>query len=168
MTGHARRPTIITSPDQVPAGDGRPCVFLGGSIDMGNAPDWQAELIAALAREDVLVLNPRRANWNAAWQPDAADPNFRMQVEWELSALERADIIVLYFAPGSLSPVSLLEMGLHARSGKLILLCPDGFWRKGNVDITAERFGLCQVASMTALVEAVGAKVAALRKGNGW
>src|SRR3546814_8063343 len=54
-----------------------------------------------------------------------------------------------------LSPISLLETGLHARGGKLILLCPEGFWRKGNVDITAERYGIEQVATMDELAAAV-------------
>src|SRR3546814_4292495 len=58
------------------------------------------------------------------------------------AALESAAIIVMLLAPGSQSPISLLETGLHARGGKLILLCPEGFWRKGNVDITAERYRL--------------------------
>src|SRR3546814_14893140 len=65
------------------------------------------------------------------------------------AALESADIIVMLLAPGSQSPISLLEKGLHARGGKLILLCPEGFWRKGNVDITAERYGIEQVATRT-------------------
>src|SRR3546814_5771597 len=63
------------------------------------------------------------------------------------AALESADIIVMLLAPGSQSPISLLETGLHARGGKLILLCPEGFWRKGNVDITADRYGIEQVRS---------------------
>ncbi|MEC7119524.1 MAG: nucleoside 2-deoxyribosyltransferase domain-containing protein, partial [Pseudomonadota bacterium] len=69
-------------------------------------------------------------------------PNFRQQVEWELAALEQADLIFIYFAAGSHSPISLLELGLHAQSGKLIIVCPEGFWKKGNVDIVAHRFGL--------------------------
>lgn len=76
-----------------------------------------------------------------------------------MGALESADIIVMYFAPGSQSPVSLLEMGLHARGGKLILLCPEGFWRKGNVDITAERYGVEQVATMDELAQVVRRRV---------
>ena len=153
-------PRTVTSPQQLPADHARPRIFLGGSIDMGRAVDWQAELVKSLGDLDVVFLNPRRPDWNPAWKPVAEEPEFRRQVEWELGALESADIIVMYFAPGSQSPVSLLEMGLHARGGKLILLCPEGFWRKGNVDITAERYGVEQVATMDELAATVRRRVA--------
>lgn len=155
------RATVVTAPERPATTPDRPRIFLGGSIDMGNAPDWQKQLIAGLADRDVVILNPRRPDWNPAWRPEASEPEFRRQVEWELEALESADIIVLYLAPGSQSPVSLLELGLHARSGKVILLCPPGFWRKGNVDITAERYGIQQVASLEELHKAIDARLAA-------
>jgi hypothetical protein len=151
---------VVTSPEALPIDDARPRVFLGGSIDMGRAADWQAALVKSLGDLDVVFLNPRRPDWNPAWKPDASEPEFRRQVEWELEALESADIIVMYLAPGSQSPISLLEMGLHARGGKLILLCPEGFWRKGNVDITAERYDIEQVATMDDLAAAVRRRLA--------
>jgi hypothetical protein len=131
---------------------------------MGKATDWQRDMIAALADEKVTILNPRRADWNPAWKPEASDPHFRQQVEWELAALDSADIIILYLAPGTQSPVSLLEMGLHARGGKLIVLCPDGFWRKGNVDITAARYGVEQVSTIEELTRLVRRRIGALNK----
>jgi hypothetical protein len=156
----AAAPVVVISPQALPSDHVRPRVFLGGSIDMGSAPDWQAAMIRALADQDVVVFNPRRPDWNPAWKPVASEPEFRRQVEWELAALESADVIVLYLAPGSQSPISLLEMGLHARSGKLIVLCPEGFWRKGNVDITAQAYGVRQVADLPALTAAVREKIA--------
>ncbi|MDG2529392.1 nucleoside 2-deoxyribosyltransferase domain-containing protein [Caulobacter endophyticus] len=153
-------PTVVTSPEALPAAHDKPRVFLGGSIDMGKAVDWQAQIIAALSDQDVVILNPRRPDWNPAWKPVAQEPEFRRQVEWELAALESADVIVLYLTPGSQAPISLLEMGLHARTGKLVVLCPEGFWRKGNVDITAERYGVKQVETLDALIAEVKARVA--------
>ena len=32
-------PTVVVSPQPLPIDDARPRVFLGGSIDMGGAPD---------------------------------------------------------------------------------------------------------------------------------
>ena len=151
----SRGPTAVVSPQPLPIDDNRPRVFLGGSIDMGGAPDWQAAMTAALADMDVVILNPRRPDWNPNWRPEADEPEFRRQVEWELAALETADVIVMYFAPGTQSPISLLEMGLHARGGKLIVLAPEGFWRKGNVDITAQAYGVKQVQSLPELTAAV-------------
>jgi hypothetical protein len=56
--------------------------------------------------------------------------------------LEDADIILLYFDPNTKSPISLLELGLYARSKKLFVCCPDGFWRQGNVRVVCERYGV--------------------------
>ena len=147
-------PTVVVSPNPLPQNDTRPRIFLAGSIGMGTAPDWQAAFTAGLSDMDVVILNPRRPDWNPDWKPEASEPEFRRQVEWELAALEAADVIVMYFTPGTQSPISLLEMGLHARTGKLIVLAPEGFWRKGNVDITAEVYGVHQVADLDQLLTA--------------
>lgn len=81
------------------------------------------------------------------------NPQFKEQVVWELSALELADIVVFYFDPKTMSPISLLELGLFARTQKkVICVCPEGFWRKGNVDIVCERYGVEQAASIEALI----------------
>lgn len=154
---------VVRSPQIVPDDD-RLKVFLAGSIDMGGSSDWQAEVARALADEGVVLLNPRREDWNRAWKPVAEEPEFRRQVEWELTALQRADVILMYLQPGSQSPISLLELGLHAGSGKVLLACPDGFWRKGNVDITADRYGIPRYESLPALIDAVRARLAELRR----
>jgi len=52
-----------------------------------------------------------------------------------------ANLIVLWFDPKTKSPISLLELGLHARQDKLHVYCPEGFWRKGNVDVVAHKYG---------------------------
>lgn len=135
-----KKATIIKSPNEFPIKDNRLKIFLGGSIDMGKSENWQARLEQELSDENVIILNPRRDDWNKDWKPISTDTNFRKQVEWELSALEYSDIIIMYFAPESQSPISLLEFGLYAKTKKLMVVCPDGFWRKGNVDIVSERY----------------------------
>lgn len=129
-------------------------VFLAGSIEMGLAEPWQDVFTAALADEDVTLLNPRRDDWDSSWTQSIDSAPFRLQVEWELEALERASHVVLYFAPATKSPISLLELGLFARSGKLTVCCPAGFWRRGNVEIVCARYGVPMVADLDALVEA--------------
>jgi hypothetical protein len=152
---------VIKSPQTLPSQpDSRLKVFLGGSIDMGGAEDWQAEVEKALTGQPVVLLNPRRDDWNKEWKPVSTNANFRAQVEWELAALEAADIIIMYLAPGSQSPVSLLELGLYARTKKLMIVCPDGFWRKGNVDIVAERYNLSTYPTLAALNNALRVKLA--------
>ena len=150
----------ITSPAPLPADDARPRVFLAGSIDNGRATDWQAEVSAALADMDVIILNPRRADWNPAWQSSTDEPEFVRQVRWELEALEQSDVVLMYFAPGSQSPITLLEFGLYARSGKLLVAAPAGFWRKGNLDITGDRYGVPRFDDLQALIAAVKQRIA--------
>ena len=107
---------------------GRRSVFLAGSIEMGLAGDWQAEVIAALADLEIVILNPRRTDWDASWQQSIDDPRFREQVEWEIAAQESADLIAMFFAPETRAPITLLELGLFANSGKQIVCCPEGYW----------------------------------------
>lgn len=117
-----------------------PKIFLAGSIEMGAAEPWQEELVNRYAEHDIVFYNPRRPDWDSTWT-DTSD-KFNEQVNWELDHLEEADIIVMYFDPATKSPISLLELGLHADSDKLIVCCPDGFWRKGNVRIVCERYDI--------------------------
>ena len=126
-------------------------VFLAGSIDQGNAKDWQQQL--AIALNEYNVLNPRRDEWDTSWEQSIKNPQFREQVEWELEALEKAKVIAFYFSPESKAPVSLLEMGLHAKSKKLIVYCPVGYWRKGNVDIVCARYNIETATSLDDLIQ---------------
>lgn len=109
--------------------------FLAGSIEMGKAIDWQTELGNWLVDKEYNVFNPRREDWDSSWIQSYTDPNFNQQVKWELNALEKSDYIFMYLDPDTLSPISLLEFGLYADSGKLFVICPDGFYRKGNIEV---------------------------------
>lgn len=160
ICSNAQKAEIIKSPGNIPADDGRLKIFLGGSIDMGNTENWQNNIEKELEQYNVVLLNPRRNDWNKDWKPVSSDTNFRKQVLWELNALEASDIIIMYFAPGSQSPVSLLEYGLYARTGKLMVVCPDGFWRKGNVDIVSERYDIKTFGTMAELIETLKSRIA--------
>lgn len=122
--------------------EGVPSLFLAGSIDMGRAEPWQKQVEMVLASEEVILLNPRRDDWDSSWTQTIHNPDFRKQVEWELDGLERADLILMYFVAGTQAPVTLLEMGLSARSGKVLTVCPPGYWRRGNVEIICKRFDI--------------------------
>jgi Nucleoside 2-deoxyribosyltransferase like len=112
-------------------------VFLAGSIEMGSAPDWQLQVQEALQEMPVTVYNPRRDDWDSSWKQCQFEEPFRSQVLWELSKMKKSDIIFMYLDPSTKSPISLLELGLHKHSN-VIVCCPEGFWRKGNVDIVCE------------------------------
>ena len=128
-------------------------IFLAGSIEMGKAEEWQKKIVDSLEDKQYIFFNPRRDDWDSSWEQDKGDKNFREQVEWELEALETADFIVMYFDPETQSPISLLELGLHARDGKLIVICPEGFWKKGNVDVTSEYYKIKQMDSIDDFIE---------------
>jgi hypothetical protein len=122
----------------------RPFVFLAGSIEMGKAEDWQDILINDFKNIDVVFLNPRRKDWDSSWEQKIENEKFYEQVMWELNGLERADIIYFYFSEDTKSPISLLELGLVAKDNnkRVIVYCPDKFYRKGNVDIVCEKYGM--------------------------
>lgn len=126
-------------------------VFLAGSIEMGKAENWQEEMTQFFTGLNIDVFNPRRDDWDASWVQEYDNPQFFQQVSWELNALERADIIVMYFDPKTQSPISLLELGAFNTSGKLYVVCPDGFWRKGNVEIFCDRYNIPFYNNLTAL-----------------
>jgi hypothetical protein len=117
-------------------------VFLAGTIEMGNSHDWQSQVEEALINTGCTILNPRREAWDSSWEQKIESPQFYQQVNWELDALNKSDLIILNLLPDSKSPISLLELGLYASSGKLLVCCPDGFWRKGNVEIVCERYDI--------------------------
>ena len=143
---------VLKPPAPLDFDPSRPSVFLAGSIEMGQAEDWQARFQESLRSADITILNPRRDVWDATWAQEIGNPQFRAQVEWELSAQERATLIAMYFAPATKSPVTLLELGLFARSGRLAVCCSDGYWRKGNVEIVCARYGVPMLESLDALI----------------
>lgn len=146
---------ILKPPTPLPDSFTNPTVFLAGSIEMGRAEAWQQIVETSLEQRSITILNPRRDDWDTSWQQELANPQFRAQVEWELAAQERADLIVMYFAPNTQAPITLLEFGLFARSNKLVVCCPTGYWRKGNVDVVCARYDIPQVPSLAELCEYV-------------
>lgn len=141
-----------------------PSIFLAGSIEQGKAIDWQSALTLKLAHLPITVLNPRRLEWDASWVQDVSNPQFKEQVDWEMDSLTRADVIALFFDPNTMSPISLLELGLHAHDHgiagkKLVVCCPKGFWRRGNVQMVCTRYNIDLVETSEELIEKVTAKL---------
>jgi len=130
----------------------QPSVFLAGSIEMGKAEQWQQSVTKSLSDLPITVLNPRRLDWDPSLKQEIDCKPFKDQVDWELDYLEACDVIALYLQPGTRSPISLMELGLYAESRKIIVCCPKGFWRKGNVDIICSRYDLKLVTTMEELI----------------
>ncbi|AVH85116.1 hypothetical protein RsoM2USA_188 [Ralstonia phage RsoM2USA] len=137
---------VIYSPDRTRPPEGI-WVFLAGSIEMGKAEDWQSSLGDKLSEipEVTAIFNPRRNDWDSSWVQSIDNPQFNEQVNWELDHIEYSDVVFMNFIPDTQSPITLAELGYilgRSRDQILIICCPDGFWRQGNVEIMAERSGL--------------------------
>ena len=147
----------ILKPPQPLRLNGKPGVFLAGSIDQGEAIDWQSDITNALwpLDLDIVLLNPRRDNWDPTWDQNDSNPEFVRQVNWELNGMDIAHTIVMYFAPNTKAPITMLELGLFATKNKLIVCCPDGYWRKGNVDIICKRNKIRQVNTVQELTYSI-------------
>lgn len=128
-------------------------IFLAGTIDMGNSEDWQTALFERFSEADgrFILFNPRQEHWDAS-RPGEMD----YQVNWELEHLEEADIIIMNIIGSSQSPISLLEMGLHAREGKLHVVCEASYYRYDNVRITCSYYGIPLYSSLDELIGSIG------------
>lgn len=115
-------------------------IFLAGTIDNGDSTDWQQELINTIngveLRRPTSIYNPRRKEWPSSDDHREID----RQIEWELSHLEKADLIVMNILANSKSPISLMELGLFAREGRLMVFCPKTFYRYDNVRNVCKRY----------------------------
>ena len=130
-------------------------VFTAGSIEMGDAVNWQPLMADLLRNLPITVCNPRKGHWDQSITQQAKDKYFKQQVKWELDALEQADVICFFFDTATKSPVSLLELGLWAGSDKVIVCCGDKYWKSGNVHLTCERYDIPYVKNFEDLVREV-------------
>lgn len=134
-------------------------IFLAGSIEMGKAEDWQSYVAQSLSGHGVTLFNPRREEWDSSWKQEQKQDQFNEQVNWEMNYLEKSDLIFMYLSPETMSPISLLELGLHAADGKMVVVCPEGFWRKGNVEIVCARYGIPMYEDLESGIGALVTKV---------
>lgn len=128
---------VIYAPDNQKIQSDKITIFLGGSIDMGSAEEWQQKVIDIFSGpewNDVVFLNPRRKDWDSSWKQHPSNPDFYEQVTWELDKQNCAYINVYYFADNSQSPITLLELGRYA-DDNTVVYCSDKFYRYGNLAI---------------------------------
>lgn len=126
-------------------------IFLAGSIEMGVAEQWQERVVGMLADTHWTILNPRRDDWDDSWEQSMNDPRFVEQVQWELQNIEDADKIIVYFVPDTKAPITLLELGLISQMREpkdVYVVCPSAFYRKGNVDVVCDRYGIEQYETL--------------------
>lgn len=138
---------VVTAPETIPINKSCVSIFLAGSIEQGLAEEWQSKVIEYLKDSNVVVLNPRRTSWDSSWNIDPHDKRLQGQINWEQEGLVYSDIVFFYFAPNTMSPVTLLELGEvlgwnFASDQKIVVCCPEKYWRYSNVLHTCKRFGV--------------------------
>ena len=137
-------------------------VFLSGSIDTPPAT-WQKTVAGALSHLDVTLLNPHREDWDSTWREDPSFAPCKEQVKWELEGMENADVLAVYFGPRTPAPITLMEMGLWARSGKCVVGVSENYPKRGNVILVCERYGIECVATVGELIDGVKRKLDGFR-----
>jgi hypothetical protein len=130
-------------------------VFLAGSIEMGTAENWQQKIVEELRFYPIIILNPRRDDWDSSWVQSIKNPKFKEQVMWEIHGQLSSHLILMYFSPNTKSPITLLELGLSANRSELMVCCPEGFWRKGNVEVICDYFSIPLYENFEEFVKAV-------------
>jgi hypothetical protein len=151
---HPKSQVIYAPSDEAPRGV--KSIFLAGTTDKVDQSEWRETLSTSLSDLPVTIYNPYRPDWDSSWTEDINFLPFREQVEWELDKQDKTDVVVIYFHPATQAPVSLLELGLCARvPGKAIVVCPEGYWKRGNVQIVCETYGVEMVDNVDALREAI-------------
>ena len=138
----AQRSQTIHAPSEEPI-NGIKSVFLAGTTTTVDNIDWRERLSASLFDHPITIFNPNRPDWDSTWREDITFEPYREQVLWELDKQVKADLVVVYFHPATVAPISLLEFGLSAHvPGKVIAIAPDGYSKRGNVQIVCQKFGI--------------------------
>jgi hypothetical protein len=127
-------------------------LFLAGGIS--NAVDWQSVLVALLADTPLTLINPRRRDYPDDLAGEEA------QVTWEHRHLRRASAVLFWFPSGTLTPISLYELGAMSMTRKPLFvgIHPD-YAKRFNVGVQTKlaRPDVTVVASLEELAAQVRA-----------
>jgi hypothetical protein len=107
-------------------------LFLAGGIT--DCPDWQQWLRVRLADSELVILNPRRADF------PIDDPNAAFeQIRWEYKHLRLATAISFWFCDRTLNPIVLYELGAWSMTNKPIFVALDpDYERRADVEVQTE------------------------------
>jgi hypothetical protein len=64
-------------------------------------------------------------------------------------------VTTLYLYPGTISLISLIELRLFIKTKKIVICCPDSFYRRGNVQIICNKYDIKLVKTLNKLVKEV-------------
>lgn len=110
------------------------CIFLAGSMVGSMVGSMAARLdvnwrqtVADNFQEKYHLLDPTNHN-------RLEDLEIREHIKWELKGMEKSDYIIMNFLPNSLSPISMVELGMYIATNKLIVVCPKEFYKWRYID----------------------------------
>lgn len=116
-------------------------IFLAGTIDCEQGSvDWQHKICKKIEgisdnKYSITIYNPRREEF-----PDNGSKEVRRQIRWEHEHMDNADYIIMNILENSKSPITLMELGMYAKSGKLIVFCKPKFYRYDNVKLVCQKY----------------------------
>lgn len=64
----------------------------------------------------------------------------KAHINWELEALYLSDKVLLNFLPNIASPISLIELGMYVKTAKLIIVCPEEFYKSRCIKTLCEKY----------------------------
>lgn len=103
-------------------------IFLGGGIT--SCPLWQPQMVDLLKDTDLILVNPRRENF------DITNPNMTVeQIEWEHKYLEKATARLFWFPKETLCPITLFELGKYCKINPLFVGCHPEYQRKTDLEV---------------------------------
>ena len=117
MTTKNRRGNLFTPKKDIVVSTNK-TIYLGGTIHSKN--NWQKDVVNHFRDQGYDVYNPVKR-----WGKDIVQAELDKFIEWQLDALEKADIIVLNIDEHSRSFTRLFEFGLYANlpSKKMTVYC---------------------------------------------
>lgn len=126
---------VITSKDKLPVkNQDETFCFLAGSIDFKESTSWR-DLVVSGNSKNTIFFDPTREDHDTL-----GNQEMMSHIQWELEALELADMIILNFLPEAKSPISLVEFGLYLKSNKLIVVCPKEFYQYRYVSAICDKY----------------------------
>ncbi|PSR90603.1 hypothetical protein BD289DRAFT_481552 [Coniella lustricola] len=132
----------------------------GQQVRAGNPnpnPTSAPTTIKIPSLKPLTFYDPYQPNWDSTWKEDYnTDARYKAQTDWELAHIASSTFHVSYFDPRAKAPVTLLEFGLtawHKGKDSVLVGCPPGFWKRGNVVAVCQRRGILVEDSLDGLVK---------------
>lgn len=125
---------MYTSNDKLPINKrNQRSIFLAGSMDHKQEGSWRDTISAEFGAYS--IFDPTNNNHD-----HLNTKEMKRHINWELDALQLSDMILLNFLPNAQSPISLVELGMYIRSNKLIVICPQEFYKSNYVHTLCKKY----------------------------